>query len=229
MFPTSGWSRHLCLRLSYTNSESSPMARSDIEEHSLLFAAEVYVKVPMVVFTSELRQKGRPASCRHESENRILLVGGVIGKIDARGQPLQNPASKDRHINMRRLQRAVIAGNPARLDGFKPADASRIGRQATKANKPWIKLFALKIVGMVVPALSIGLPDFDHRIVHGRAMAIQHAAEQADSFALGRVGYQAADGGGVGDEMKERTDCLRWDGLHVHVIPRRAWRRVRAK
>jgi hypothetical protein len=47
---------------------------------------------------------------------------------------------------------------------------------------------------MVVPALGIRLPYFDHRVIHGNAFAIKHTADQLyalprDTF-RGEIAYR---------------------------------------
>ena len=117
---------------------------------------------------------------------------------------------------MGRFGRAVRA----RLYGFEHAYAIMIGCQAAEAAEGRIMVGVTRVVGVVVRAARIGLPQLDHGVVHRNAIAIQNAADQRHAFALRAWASQAA-GRFVHREaeMKERSDGLR--RRHFHLNPRK--------
>src|SRR5947207_777329 len=100
--------------------------------------------------------------------------------------------------------------NPARLDGFKGADALLIGGQPSKAAEGRVNRFLLMVVRMVVFACGIGLPDLDHRIVHENTVTIVHAADEVNALAFSLRRHKSANRAAFGAaQMKEGACGLR--------------------
>src|SRR5258707_15801164 len=95
---------------------------------------------------------------RRQSENWILLVRRFAGEIDARGQPFEDSASKDRNVNVRRLEHVSVSRHAARLDGCKRTGPVCVRGQASKPVKRGINGLVLLVLGMMVLAFGIRLP-----------------------------------------------------------------------
>src|SRR4051794_3514482 len=81
---------------------------------------------------------------------------------------------------MRRLLLAVGPGDAAGLDRAEAETAFRVGAGAAEAGK--FRIRPLLVGGMRVTSGGVSLPDFDHGIVDRRAVAVEHAAFDADAL-----------------------------------------------
>jgi hypothetical protein len=76
---------------------------------------------------------------------------------------------------------------------------------------------APRIVRMVVCTGRVGLPEFDHGVAHGCAIAIQYAAGKPDALALGFWASHATERLIHGElEVKKRADSLGRSALHFN-------------
>src|SRR5262249_4981863 len=119
----------------------------------------------------------------HERENGIAVVLRV-GEIEPRIVLAQHAAGDYGDDNMRSL-RPIGTGDPARPEGLERIGAALVGSGAAEALEGRIRVRTL-IGRMRVAAGGIRLPDLDHGVVDGIAVAVEHAALDADAFA-GRV------------------------------------------
>src|SRR5437763_15961383 len=97
-----------------------------------------------------------------------------------------------------------LVGNPAWLDGLEQASTVLIRGQPSKAAERRVNRLLLIVIRMVVFAGGIGLPDLDHRSVHGRAATIVHAPGEA--YALALVCRDLEPAGGDRQRATERLD-----------------------
>src|SRR5215813_3144249 len=104
----------------------------------------------------------------HEREDRVLVVRGIAGEIGTRGHLLQKAACEDGDVYVRSLQLSVRARNTARLHGFEHARTVGAGFEPPKAGEVGIVLLSLRVLGMVVGTVRVGLPDLDHRVTWSR-------------------------------------------------------------
>src|SRR5204863_527471 len=84
-------------------------------------------------------------------------------------------AREDRHVEMRRLRISVRSRHWSGLDGGDAESAIVVGGYAAEAGESRIERLVLRILGMRVAAVCVGLPDLDDGIVHRPAVTIQHA------------------------------------------------------
>lgn len=76
---------------------------------------------------------------------------------------------------------------------------------------------------MVVSALRICLPDFDHRVRHRDVLSVDHAARQAYMFTIGGRTSDTVYGVARGaPEVEIWADGLRRCGGRVHAISQTA-------
>jgi hypothetical protein len=122
---------------------------------------------------------------------------------------------------MWRLWSAPPARHAAGLYRFEHARTLVIRGEPSETSKRGIVPATPWIVGMVVSAGRVGLPQFDHRVVHRRFIAVQHTTGNPDPFALhfwtGQTSRAVIHGEA---DMKKRTDGLRRRAFHIN--PRRA-------
>src|SRR6266481_3307164 len=129
---------------------------------------------------------------------------------------------------MRGLQN--IVPDASCLDGFELATPILSGCQSSEANPTRLYCLWLQIVRMVVFAVSVGLPDFKHRIIERRALAVQYSASQPNAFALYLRTGNALDAVLAGGQLKVEkwADSLRWSWNQIHIRPRTVWPQGRA-
>src|SRR3954469_8135325 len=84
---------------------------------------------------------------------------------------------------MRRLQLPARAGRASRLDGAETESTARIGWNASETPEAALEPLLLGVLGMRVLACCIGLPDFDHAVVHGGAIAVEQPSLDRDPLA----------------------------------------------
>src|SRR5216683_2872958 len=125
---------------------------------------------------------------------------------------------------MRRLQRIAEPWNRTGLDCVKSKTALAIGRSATEPMKVRIVQLLLQVVGMIVASVGVGLPDFDHRIIDWRAVAIEHASHDNDPLAAGFAPRERFIWRSHQRRPEERTDSLRWSLLRNHFSSASEWR-----
>src|SRR5579883_2061932 len=111
---------------------------------------------------------------------------------------------------MRSLRRAARVENASGHYRFERAFAVFAGRKASKTAKSAIARVVTRIVRMIVRPARIGLPEFDHCIIHRLAVAIQYAANQRYALSAAAGAAQAPEGRiGRKTKMEERADGLR--------------------
>ena len=153
---------------------------SGVEEHRLVGALQADVEaVEAGLGRIGLGHQRVAAVGRHQRQDRVGGVGRIAGEVDAREQPLQQAAREDADIDVRRLQRAAGTRHLARLDGGEGEAAVLVGRAAAEAAKR-VGGERPAVGGMRVAALAVGLPDLDQRVGHDVAVAVEHAALDAD-------------------------------------------------
>ena len=58
---------------------------------------------------------------------------------------------------------------------------------AAPAHEARVQRFFLLIIGMIVAAVAVGLPDFHHGIRHGLPIAVEDLTFDANTLALRRI------------------------------------------
>src|SRR5215472_13850256 len=91
------------------------------------------------------------------------------------------------------LAAAAAVRRAAGAHGVEDAAAFRIGSEAAEAAEGGVGGLLLLIFGMVVLSQGIRLPDFDHAVRDGRAVAIEQAEAHADALAHGFGLRQASE------------------------------------
>ena len=89
---------------------------------------------------------------------------------------------------MRRLKSRPGRRNRTGLDGVEAEAAALVGRGATETVKIGMMRSFLQVFRVVVAAVGVGLPEFDHRIAHGGGVAVENAAFDRDALAAGAGG-----------------------------------------
>ncbi len=108
-------------------------------------------------------------------------VSAVTLEINPREQMRQQPAHEDNNRDVRRLHFPAGPGHLPRLDRVEEKLAVLVGRAAAEAFERRIR--HARITRMGVAPLRIGLPDFDHRVVHGLAVAVIDDAFDVNAIA----------------------------------------------
>src|SRR5438874_357533 len=142
------------------------LAPSDVEERGLARALQDDIKTVDHHFASRLTvgQQGCAPVTRHALQDRVTGVGRLILKVQPRHEVVEQPARKYGDADVRSLHALPIEWDRSRLDRLEPVTAILCCAGAAKPQEGWIKRRWPCISGMVIAAMRIGLPDFDHRI-----------------------------------------------------------------
>src|SRR5262245_60141723 len=109
---------------------------SSVEEDRLAGTLQVHIEAKEAGLARiGFGQERGAAVSRHEGEDRIAAVGRVALKVDAREEPLQEPARKHAHVDVRRLRGPARAGHGTGLDGLEGKGAVLVGRTAAETAK----------------------------------------------------------------------------------------------
>ena len=114
----------------------------------------------------------------YQLQDGVGSIGGLIGKINPRGEPLDQAAHENRYHDVRRLYLAMRPRYAAGLDRGEGEAAFPVGGDAAEAAEACCCGTAVLRVG--VDAMSIGLPDFEHAVGNGVAVAVQYLAGYDD-------------------------------------------------
>ena len=87
-------------------------------------------------------------------------------------------------------RRVAGSRNRARPEGAEMEPPAFVGGAAAEAVEGGIERLLLPIVGMVVPAGRVRLPNFDQGVVQRRAIAVEHPALDRDPFSGRGVGHE---------------------------------------
>src|SRR5437667_6328556 len=118
------------------------------------------------------------------------------------------------------LKRVSRPGHASWLYGFELAASVFIRRGPSEAAEIHIRCLTLVVIGMVVLALAVGLPYFDHRIVKWRTIRVQHPAFQPEAFAFSmRLGDARHRMGSRQADLEVGSRGLRrcWHVFHDHA------------
>src|SRR5579884_2581864 len=86
---------------------------------------------------------------------------------------------------MRGLHLLLIKTNRARLDGLEPVDAILVGARAAKSDEGRIEFARPLISRMIIAAMRVGLPDFDHCVRYRNPVPVENAPLDTDALACG--------------------------------------------
>jgi len=81
-------------------------------------------------------------------------------------------------------------GNRARPDGAEMEPPAFVGGAAAEAVEGGIERLLLPVVGMIVAAGRVRLPDFDQGVVQRRAIAVEYPALDRDPFSGRGIGHE---------------------------------------
>src|SRR5581483_1937744 len=116
----------------------------------------------------------------------------------------------------------------AGLYGAKARRSGRVGRRTAVALEAGIERQVAPVVGMIVAAVAVGLPDLEQAIRHDGIVGVMQGERKLDALAgharrceVGAVGLD--DGAEI-----ERADRLRGRQFLAHLNVPLAWRRGRA-
>src|SRR5258708_27074669 len=126
---------------------------------------------------------------------------------------------------MRGLRLTARAGNGARLDGRKAKLAIVIGGNAAISREVRFQGLFLRVFRMSVFAVRVGLPDFNHSIGYGLAVAVKHLAFDRQSLAGHSLARPVVGAETVQANAKKWSDRLRGCGRNMHVTSPSEWRR----
>src|ERR1700674_541926 len=205
-------------------------ARLDVEEDRLALALQHQVKCVARLLAVATLGDQRFAPFRvDQRQHGVVGVEWLALEIEPGPEVLQKTAGEHRDVDVGRLQRVADAGNGTRLDGEKVEAAVLVGAAAAEAVEGRIeRLLAAGVVGMVVAAGGIGLPDLDHGVGNGDAGAIDDPAVNSNSLPLRRIGDEHLVAFMVEAEGEERSDGLRRRMPERHVSAPWEWPPARA-
>src|SRR5690242_3700331 len=155
---------------------------SNVEEDGFVGSAEMDRQAPCSLVVP-LGEQCRAPLRLDLLQHRIVRVRRVALEVEARRQTVEHTAGEDRDVDMRRLQTTLGPRHAARLDGAEMAAAIAIGRGAAEAVKIRIERQVAAILGMVVAAVTVGLPDLEHPVGHDGAIGIMQAEYEIDPLA----------------------------------------------
>src|SRR6267143_1866848 len=192
---------------------------SEIEESGLPFALQddiETVRRAAVLPAGEKRAAHR--RFRDPAQHRVAVVGRLVREVDPRHQLLEQPAREDGQVDVRSFQRPAPPSHTARPDGHEPVPAGLVGQGPAESVEA--RIGRAPIVGMVVAALRVRLPDLQDGVVDGRAVAVEHAALDDDLLAARTVAREVVPLGPVEPQPEERAHRLRGrGGLAAHRGP----------
>src|SRR6266567_814087 len=112
------------------------MGGSIVEEYRFALALEDDVPLQRGLVAADALGNQRFAPVGgNEFQHRVLRVGGIVGKVDARNQVFQDTPHEYRYVDMRRLQRSIRRRYTARLDRGELERAVIAGWDAAEALK----------------------------------------------------------------------------------------------
>jgi hypothetical protein len=86
-----------------------------------------------------------------------------------------------------------------------------VGGHATVAAEKRVLYAFRRVFGVVIAAIGIRLPEFDHSIRYSDAVAVENPAREVDPIAGRALGRNLAEGPFVGQtDVQIRADSLRW-------------------
>src|SRR5580704_5457961 len=179
-----------------TSASASVVARlsirrmSDIEEYRLAIRAQPDLEIPDVRFRP-VRHQRIAAILRYQREDRITLIGRLIGEIDTSVKLLEQPAGEKQHVQMRSL-----FPHAPRLNRIECANAV---------------FFRAKPAEAAIFAGGVRLPYFQHGIVNQSSIAIEYSTGQMDTIAFRGLPVWRET------QMEKRPDGLRWCRIQFHV------------
>jgi hypothetical protein len=103
-----------------------------------------------------------------------------------------------------------VVTNASRLYRLKNTTSIFSCRQTTEPDPTFVRRSEMRVIGVVVFALSVGLPDFQHRIVDWRTIGVKHTKSDPCTLSLcigaGDASYTMLIGGQL--DLKKRADRL---------------------
>src|SRR5690348_16071881 len=118
--------------------------RLTIKKHRFIVALQNHI--PLKPSQRDLSREQRTlALSRHSAEHVVVCVPRLIGKVNSRDKPLEQPPHEDGNQKMRRLLTAFRVSDGARLNGLKPEVSIRGCRYAAKSVKVWTSILSLRI------------------------------------------------------------------------------------
>src|SRR5262245_17304646 len=155
---------------------------SDVEEHGFFGPAEMDRQSPAAAVVAPGDQRVAPRRLDHP-EHGIFAKRRIAVEIEPRRQPVEQAAGEQRHVDVRRLQAALRPWHAAGLDGGEMAAAVGEGRGAAIAFEARVEWQVAAIVGMVVAAVAVGLPDLEQAVGHDVAVGIVQLEDDLDALA----------------------------------------------
>src|SRR6185503_19139128 len=150
--------------------------RSDLEENRFVAALDADVEpiTRHAVMNARLVGNQRAAPVLgDEREDGIRRVRRLVCEVQPRIDLPQHAARINADDDVRRLRLAAGARHRSRLDCVEVEDAVLVGRGAAETLELRVRAPAI-ILGAGIAALRVGLPDFQHAVVDGRAAAVGH-------------------------------------------------------
>src|SRR5262245_24055660 len=154
---------------------------SDVEENGLVLTLDPNVETVDRKSTPDLfvGNEGPTPFIRHQRQNGIAVVRGLVGKIETGVNLPQHPAREDTEHNVRRLGLAIRSRHRTRFDGIETEHAVLVGCRAAKAHELGVRADAA-VARMAIAALRIRLPYLDHGIVDRHPVAVEHLSFDAN-------------------------------------------------
>ena len=146
-------------------------------------------------------------------QHGIVAERRIAVEVEPRRQAIEHAAGEDRDVDVRRLQ---AAPHPAMGHGTRPGltvvkwlAAVGEGRGAAIALEAGVERQVAAVVGMVVAAVAVGLPDLEQAVGHDGALDVMQLQDDLDALA-GDSGRGEVGAVGVDDRAPvERADRLR--------------------
>src|SRR5580698_2474604 len=157
-------------------------AMSDVEEHGFVRTAEMDGQAPGPLAVL-LRQQSRAARRIDHLQYGILGIGRIAVEVEPRRDSIEQAAGEDRHVYVWRLHAARRPRHAARLDGGEDAAAVGEGRGAAVAFEARVERQIAPILGVVVAAVAVGLPDLEQPVRHDGALRVMQRERHLDALA----------------------------------------------
>src|SRR2546425_4344654 len=113
---------------------------------------------------------------------RVLSVGWLVFKVQARHEVVEQPTGKHGDADVRSLPSLSIEWNGTWLDRLEPVASVLCCTGAAKSQEGWVQRRWSLIRRVVVAAMCIRLPDFDQRVGYWYPIAIENMPFDANAL-----------------------------------------------
>src|SRR5471032_1402862 len=159
-----------------------PAIGSAVEEDGFVRAADMDRQAPDAR-TVALGDQRRSARRIDQLQHRILCQRRIAVEIETRREAIEHTAREDGDVDVRRLHAARRPRHPARLHGREMRLALGVGRGTAEAFEARVERQVTPVVGMVVAAMAVGLPDLEQPVGDQYALGVEQREHELDALA----------------------------------------------